>query len=330
MSVPIVAVRRLVVPSIVACACLLLGASGAFAQNVGDPMDLGFAGNGHTVLILPTGCDPWAAQATGGITAVVRGAPTGPWLGTIKRLVVVTETIPQCPIIVVTAPPPGTYWVALVYGLVNGDAGPGAIFRKVVVAPDNCTRPPDPPRTSLDHPLIDGHHVSLNFDAAPGCVATSLEIAVSTHPLSPPTTWSPVPTAGYQTAAPSGSFYVRVRSRNAHGPSKPSTVYPIKLPGGCAELPNNGLPQGPINPVASVSNSRVTLSWSQPMAGTTFYVLSVNDLTTGWPRDHIVIGPTTSFTSPPLGPGNYRVGVAGGNECGTTEPITGDVFFTVP
>lgn len=97
-------------------------------------------------------------------------------------------------------------------------------------------------------------------------------------------------------------------------------------------MPGLTTPQAPLNPTVTKNGSLVTLSWSQTPgvpSTPTFYVISIKDPASGLATDNLVIPAMTSISAN-LGPGSYRVGIASGNACGTTSPITGDVTFTVP
>jgi hypothetical protein len=128
--------------------------------------------------------------------------------------------------------------------------------------------------------------------------------------------------------APPGTYYVRARGKNANGVGKPSIEVPVKVPNTCT---GGSKPQGPLNLTAHVSPGAVLLTWSQTpsLNATTFYVLTIKDPATGRALDHLVLPNVLSFGGA-VPPGTYRIGLAGGNECGLTTPITGDVTFTVP
>jgi hypothetical protein len=242
------------------------------------------------------------------------------------------EGQPECPAFIIPGVPPGTYWVTVVYGFVSTENVAVSAWQPITVA-GACTRAPSPPVLLPGQPVITGDDVSVAFASPPDCGANEMVLEVGLQPGAidlPPITVGSLAFAVND--VPPGTYYLRARSRNPYGESKPSTVVPIRVPGGCTGVPGLATPQAPLNPTVTKNGNVVTLSWSQTpgVASTpTFYVISIKNPSSGLTLDNLVIPAQTSISAA-LGPGAYRVGIASGNACGTTSPITGDLTFTVP
>lgn len=295
----------------------------AAAQSVGDPLDFVVAGNATTLVVGPNACDGYTAQSLGGLTLVGAASPGGPLLGKLSLPVSVTENIPTCPLFIVPGLPPATYWLALVYGAVTSVSVPVSAWKPVTIGGITCTGPPPPPFL-LAPPSIQGDVVSFAFSGIAACAGAIGRLEIGLQPGRTDIAFD-TPILGFTGAVPPGTYYVRARGRNAFGLGKPSLEVPIKVPNTCTTTG----PQGPIAPTATVSPGHVTLSWTQTIPGTLFYVLRIANPSTGLALDHLVIPPTLSISAA-VPPGTYRVGIGGGNECGVRFPITGDLIFTVP
>jgi hypothetical protein len=305
----------------------------AAGQAIGDPVPFGVTSGTGVVLVLPAGCDGYLAQALGGITLFGSHSPSGSYVGVLpQRTRLNGEGQPECPAFIIPGVPPGTYWVTVVYGFVSTENVAVSAWQPITVA-GACTRAPSPPVLLPGQPVITGDDVSVAFASPPDCGANEMVLEVGLQPGAidlPPITVGSLAFAVND--VPPGTYYLRARSRNPYGESKPSTVVPIRVPGGCTGVPGLATPQAPLNPTVTKNGNVVTLSWSQTpgVASTpTFYVISIKNPSSGLTLDNLVIPAQTSISAA-LGPGAYRVGIASGNACGTTSPITGDLTFTVP
>lgn len=64
------------------------------------------------------------------------------------------------------------------------------------------------------------------------------------------------------TNVPSGTYFVRIRARNASGTSGPSNEIIVTVSGGCSSAPG-----APTSLTAAISGSSVTLTWQAPVSG---------------------------------------------------------------
>lgn len=318
------------------CAALLAAVSTlmparAMAQAaVGDPIPIMAFGAPSVLIATASDCAVRdEARALGGATLFGAFSPGGPVVGFLQQPAPPPiGDDPYCPSFLVNGPPPGTYFVAMVFGLVNTISVPPSAWRQVVV-PQGCTGVPNPPGLIPGQPVISGSDVSVGFGQAGGCSITSIEVEIGSAPglrdlgtlslnglLSAP-------------SVPAGTYYLRARGRNAAGLSKPSIEVPVRVPGPCA---SGSLPQAPLNPVATVNGNVVTIAWTQSpgmLALATFYQLRLKNPSTQGVVDNILLPPTTSVTAAGVPPGTYQVQVISGNACGVAAPAV-DVVFTVP
>ena len=305
----------------------------AAAQAAGDPVPFGVTSGNGIVLVLVPGCNGNAAQALGGITLFGSYSPSGSYVGVLpQRATVDGEGQPECPAFVIPGVPPGTYWVTVVYGFVTTESVPVSAWQPITVG-GGCTRAPSPPVVLPGQPVITGHSVAVAFASPPDCGANQMRLEIGSTPFQNDLGTLTVGSLSFVIGnVPAGTYFLRARSLNPYGMSLPSTVVPIRVPDGCAGVPGAATPQAPLNPTVAVNGSLVTLSWGQTLgvpSTPTFYVISLKEPATGLTTENIVIPAQTSISAV-VPSGAYRVGIAGGNACGTSTPVTGDVSFTVP
>jgi hypothetical protein len=132
------------------------------------------------------------------------------------------------------------------------------------------------------------------------------------------------------TSVPAGSYYVRVRSRNAAGISGPSNEVTIVVgtggPGPCTTAP--GMPTGLS---ASVSGTSVTLMWSAPAGGCPLATYGVEAGSTSGASNLASVSTNstaTSFAASNVPAGTYFVRVRAGNGSGFGSP-SNEVVATV-
>jgi hypothetical protein len=298
----------------------------AAAQAVGDPVP--FTPNiANAFVIVGTECNAASALALGGLTLFGSLSPSGSYVGVLPKPAGLDgEGQPECPLFLIPGVPPGTYWITVVYGLVASENVPVSAWRQITVGGSTCTRAPSPP-ILLHDPVIAGHNVSVAFASPPDCGANEMVLEVGTQPgvssIGPLTVGS---LAFAVNDVPAGTYYLRARSRNPYGTSKPSTVVPISVPGGCG----GAKPQVPLNPTVTVNGYVATLSWSQSpglASPPTFYVVSIR-APSGIAVDNILLPAVTSISAA-LAPGSYRLTLASGNACGTAQSDV-DLTFAVP
>jgi hypothetical protein len=315
------------VPAVaLALATLVAAARPAAAQGLGDPVP--FAPTiANAFVIVGTQCNAAAARALGGLTLFGSHSPSGSYVGVLPKPAGLDgEGQPECPLFLIPGVPPGTYWITVVYGLVASENVPLSAWQQITVGGTTCTRAPSPP-VLLHDPVIAGDDVSVAFASPPDCGANEMVLEVGTQPGAislPPITVGSLAFAVND--VPAGNYYLRARSRNPYGTSKPSTVVPISVPGGCG----GAKPQAPLNPTVTVNGNVVTLAWSQSpglASPPTFYVVSIR-APSGIAVDNILLPALTSISAA-LAPGSYRLSLASGNACGTSQNNT-DLTFTVP
>lgn len=314
----------------------LAAAGVASAQTPGDPYPFVTSGTSTTVLVLGS-CDEdtvLGAIALGGTTVLASHSPGGPLVASVPRPYPSPPPPPEagwCPSLFVPGPPPGTYWVVMVYGLTNQTSAPASAWRQVVVGPRNCVGRPLPPVLASSSPVINGHNVAMGFTgAAQGCAISHISLEVGTTPGGREIGVYGLP--GMDTFFPNvppGSYYVRARGVNAFGVSNRSTEIPVRLPGPCGI---GELPPTPINPTANVNGGSVTVSWSlSPATGATFHQVALLDPGSLVVLDHFLVPAATSFTVPHVPPGAYRISIAAGNACGTKAMVPNAYLdLTVP
>jgi hypothetical protein len=123
-------------------------------------------------------------------------------------------------------------------------------------------------------------------------------------------------------AAPSGTYYVRVRGRNALGVSAASSEIVVTVGSACPALtaPN------PLS--ATVSGSLVTLVWGG-VGGATSYVLEAGSASGATDVVTVDLGTTATSFAGTAGHGTYYVRVRAKNGCGTGS-ASNEVIVNVP
>lgn len=320
------------------CVVAAFGATPSFGQQVGDPIDThAFVSPGGTVaLVTDASCVPAfgsPAEALGGATLLASATPGGPLLASLPLRPVKPSNPDErwCPGIFVPGPPPGNYWVLLVYGLTTSATASLGDWKPLVV-PARCTGRPLPPVLSFGMPQIVGSSVALGFGgAAFGCSIDRIDLEVGTFPGGRDIgVFALQGFDAFFPSVPPGTYYARARGVNASGSSQPSIEVPIRLPNQCSGL----RPQGPINPTATVNGNTVTISWTQttvqPGGQTTFYEVAILDPSSAVVLDHVILPAQTQIVAT-VASGNYRIRIIGGNACGTTAMVPLSYLdFTVP
>src|SRR5207247_7229256 len=118
---------------------------------------------------------------------------------------------------------------------------------------------------TLAPPAVSGTTVTVNWTPASGDPATSYVLeagsASGRSDLANADTGS-TETALTATDVPPGTYFVRIRARNASGTSAPSNEIIVVVSGGCATAP-----APPTSLAAIVNQSAVTLTWQAPASG---------------------------------------------------------------
>jgi hypothetical protein len=196
----------------------------------------------------------------------------------------------------------GTYFVrARALNAIGTSAPSNEITFTVPVAPP----PPGPPGPLVG--TVTGLNVSLTWGASAGSVSDYVLEAGTASGLANLVSMSVGSNTGFGAAnvAP-GTYFVRVRARNAGGLSAPSNE--VVLQTGCSVLP-----AAPALEPATVVGTTVSLGWTVPPGSVAGYVVEA-----GYAAGTTIValpvpGPVLSVIAPP---GRYFVRVRATNACG--------------
>jgi hypothetical protein len=128
------------------------------------------------------------------------------------------------------------------------------------------------------------------------------------------------------TNVPPGTYYVRVRARNASGTSAPSNEIVVTVAGACATIP--GAPTGLSS---AVNGSSVTLTWQAPVGGcapTSYFIEAGSSPGLSNLAAFSTGSASTSYQASGVGAGTYYVRVRSVNAAGTSGP-SNEVQLTV-
>ena len=317
-----------------AAACLLTAASAAaqvgtavtplIVQGVRAAAFIGFSGIAQSDV----------ATAAGGVTLFTAYVPNGPLLARLPIpppfLVDPDSSTPSG--WQFYGVPPGTYYVAVVYGIVAAPSIAATDWVRLVV-PGVCTGAPGLGMVDRRSAEAEPSTVRLFLATFGGC-ATSYLVEAGTSPGV--ANVASIETSQFLLSAvgvPTGSYYVRVRGRNEFGIGPYSAVLPVSVPGGCPpELTEIGSVL-----TAAVVGHQVTLTWTPPVPAPqggpiTYYELArLDGRPPGSPTlPFLLPGTARSFTAT-VPSGTYAVGLYAGNACWSSGPTgIASVSFTVP
>ena len=222
--------------------------------------------------------------------------------------------------------PPGTYYVAVILGVVATPNIPASDWTAVVV-PGGCTSAPGNGLVSREVTGTGPTDVRLRLATWGGC-ASSFLVDVGTTPGSANVgTFALGGGVLAASAVPAGNYYVRVRGQNQFGIGPYSGVLPLSVP------PCTTIEEDDYQFTAAVNGNQVSLHWtpSAPPPGgpPTFYEIAIvppSIPSEAWPRV-LLPTPVTSLSAA-VPPGAYTVALIAGNRCGTW--LAGMATFTVP
>lgn len=132
----------------------------------------------------------------------------------------------------------------------------------------------------------------------------------------------------FTATAPNGTYYVRVRARNAAGTGPPSNEITV-IVGPAPPPPCTTPPGAPTNFTASVTGNQVALAWQAPAPASapTSYVLEAGSTSGASNLFNADVGNTTSLTATAPN-GTYFARAKAKNACGTSGP-SNEASFSV-
>ena len=216
-----------------------------------------------------------------------------------------------------TTAPPGVYYVRV--RARSGGAFGSPSNEAIVSVTGGCSVPATP--SGLTN-TVNGSSVQLSWQAAAGAATYVLEAGSATG-LSNLLVFDTGSSATTLTAtAPPGTYYVRIRARNACGSGAASNETVVIVGGGCPT------PAAPGNLIASVSGRSVSLAWSAAPGSVSGYTLEAGYSPGATNAAVLDVGSGTALTAT-APPGTYYVRVRARNACGP-GPATNEVVVQVP
>lgn len=215
--------------------------------------------------------------------------------------------------------PPGTYFVRVRAANTVGSSSASNQVTVAVTSAASCLTPPPTPTgfTAQTGGLL----AALSWNAAAGAASYALEVGRvsgvvdASLPLGALTS--------FQTVAPAGTYYTRVRALNACGASAPSVEVPLTLACGAGAVVPGTL-------TVTKSGGVATFAWLPPL-GATGYRMRVGTAPGASDVADIPIGSVTAI-SVPLGgvpPRTYYVRVVAESACGIGS-ASNEVTLQVP
>jgi predicted phage tail protein len=214
----------------------------------------------------------------------------------------------------------GAYFVRVRARNAAGTSGPSNEFIVIVGGgPGPCTGPPGTPAGLTFS--INGSIVTLRWTAASGQPTTYIIEAGSSPQTSNLANLSTGNAGtGLSAAAPPGTFYVRVRARNACGTSGSSNEIIVIV---------GGVPGPPTGLTSAVNGAIVTLNWIAPGGQTTTYVIQAGSSSGASNLANFATGSTATTLTAAAPPGTYFVRVRARNPFGTSGP-SNEIVVVVP
>jgi glucose/arabinose dehydrogenase len=215
--------------------------------------------------------------------------------------------------------PPGTYFVRVRGVNAAGVSAPSGQVTVVVSTTASCVTPPPVPTgfTAQTGGLL----AALSWSAAPGATGYVLDVGRASGLVEGTLGLGPATT--YQTLAPAGSYFARLRARNACGTSGPSVEVPLVL--ACSAT---AVVPGTLS--VTKAGGAATFSWLPPL-GATGYRLRVGTVQGASDIADIPVGTVTALAVPLGGvpPRTYYVRVVAESACGIGA-ASNEVALTVP
>jgi hypothetical protein len=315
---------------LIVCAALFtVSAPPAAARTVGQALTIQVGVFGQLVRIELV---DWAtAEADGGVTLFASNSPGGPLVAHVALLPPFPMDLEAgiLPRFEFNGVPPGAYYVVLVSGVVNAPSVPLSAWRPLTVS-GGCTGVPGVGIVSRDSAgqtpgtlrlvMGSGDGCASRFDLDAGLRPGGTQVAQLTN----------IPAFLVVPTPPPGTYYVRVRARNAFGVGAVSDVLPITEPA-CNTALGQDPPHGPANFKATVAGNNVALSWTITPGGppTTFQELVLEHLRVGpQPGPTLLLSATATSLSASVPSGTYYLLLRAGNGSGKSDFEA--IQFTVP
>lgn len=253
------------------------------------------------------------------------GAPSGGYV--LEAGVSPGQTIAALPLGNVTRfstiVPPGRFFVRV---RTSGAVGGNEEVSNEILVSGGCTAAPPPP-VNFGVVLFGAGLDRATFSwSAPEAVVSSYTLVAGSAPGLADIASIPLSATStgltYASAIPPGTYYVRVRAANACGQSAFTPNLRMTIGAGV------DVPLAPLN-LTATGGAATQLTWTPPAGAVTGYVLEAGsdvglaDLAT------VALGPTPSFTVPPIPSGVYVLRVRAVNAAGTGPP-SADLVLRVP
>jgi hypothetical protein len=287
---------------LMAVVVLMSGQSAGAQETPGAPFGLQAAVNGGNVTLT------WNAPASGpAATSYLIEAGSAAGASNLAQL----STGSPSTSIAVNAPP-GVYFVRVRARL---DTLTGPPSNEVTVSVGGSCTPPAAPASLTSS--VSGAAVTLAWSPASGAARYVIEAGSSPGASDLANIDTGSSAASFSATAPPGTYFVRVRARNACGTSAPSAERIVVVGGGCL------VPAAPGVLQALVDGFRVALSWGGAPGNPPGYVVEVGSATGAADLAQIDVGYTQGAAGTPPGGSSY-LRVRARNACGL-GPATGEV-----
>lgn len=268
------------------------------------------------------------AESLGGVTLFAAASPNGALLARLPILPPFpSDELLTSPGWTFTGVPSGTFYLAMVYGIVGAPNIPASAWTRLDVV-NSCTSPPGIGMLTRDM-SVGPNSLRVRMTAFGGCARSFLVEAGTSPGAANVASFEQTSVLLDASGVPSGTYYLRIRAKNERGVGAYSPVLPLAVPACPTELPDEV-----DDLTATVSGQTVTLSWTPPVTPPgrpiTYYEFEVvNAGPPGTPRPRALLPGASSTISATLPSGTYQVLIYAGNACGA-ESGSGIVTFTVP
>jgi predicted phage tail protein len=261
----------------------------------------------------------WNAPTTGGLATsyvIEAGSSSG------SSNLAVFDTGNDLTSFVAGGVPNGIYYVRVRARNAGGTSPPS---NEVVVVVGTAINPPGPPTNLVVSVVNNSVNLSWTAPTTGGAVTSYVLEAGDAPGGSNLATFDTGNTATGFTAfaVPTGTYFVRVRARNAAGTSTASNEVVI-LVGVCSAPPSAPSPLTFV-----VAGNSITLNWTAPGGQVTTYVIEAGSQSGAVDLANVATGNTNTSLVATATSGTYFVRVRARNMCGTSGP-SNEVVITIP